>query len=225
MPSPSVSVAIMAHKKRAHLVPALATKLDHPTKVIWDTNNNRWDTGAAAIAAHNPNATHHLVIQDDAIIPTNLITTIENALPHIPDNTPLSLYIGRVRPFRLQVARITRQARGEASFITMPRINWGVAIIYPTATINDLLAHCGKRHEANYDHRASTYYERHRIRTWYTWPSLTDHRDEPSLVPGRTCLNRHAHQYIGDDATLFDPTRRVLHMRGLNPHRDRAAKS
>lgn len=200
----SLSAAVMAHPSRADMVDELTASLDRPVKVVWDEINDRHDTGIRAVEAFDPSASHHLVIQDDAVVPRDLLAGTEKALRHIPQDVPVSLYVGRVKPFRAAVEAVTSQADG-ASWITMNGIYWGPAIVLPTAVIPALskwFRTDGARF-TNYDRRVSKWFEQHRIRCWYTWPSLVDHRDSDSLVKGHG-PGRSAHRFLGCDHSALD---------------------
>jgi hypothetical protein len=202
---PRVSVAIMAHPRRAAFVPELQAKLDRESTVVWDDgSNSRWGTGRRALLAYDPDATHHLVIQDDAVIPRDLAAGVEAALTHAPDNVPLCLYVGKVRPYRELVAEYVGRAAGGASWLVMDRLNWGVAVVVPVALIEAMVAACDAQTIPNYDSRMSAYFEANDIPVWYPWPSLVDHRESPSLVPGRGHSGRVAHKFIGADASALD---------------------
>jgi hypothetical protein len=113
----------------------------------------------------------------------------------------MALYIGDVPRFRRHIAPVVGP---RTSWVTMPGINWGVALIIPTADIPALVAFGDERPEPNYDLRISRYYESLGRDCWYPVPSLVGHRDAPSLVPGRQG-GRHAWRFVGDSALTFDP--------------------
>lgn len=216
-----VSVAIMAHPRRAAFIPELEAALDRPTTVVWDDgSNSRWGTGRRALLAYDPDATHHLVLQDDAVIPRDLVAGLEAALAHAPQDVPVCLYVGKVRPYREMVTEYVNRAR-DTSWLVMDRINWGVAIVFPTRIIDDLVAHCDTQTIPNYDTRMSKWFEAKHIPVWYPWPSLVDHRESPSLVPGRGHAGRVAHRFIGADASALDIdySGQVLHLPNANDYR------
>ena len=209
-PSRSVSMrlsaAVMAHPKRTAMVDELLEDLDRPVPVVWDQINDRHDTGIRAIEAYDPAATHHLVIQDDVIVPRDLLAGIERALVHIPPDAPLSLYVGRVRPFSRAVRNAVAQAGSAASWLTMQGIYWGPGIVLPTGHIPALSKwYRGDEGQqvTNYDRRVSAWFALHNATAWYTWPSLVDHRDEESLVKGHGA-GRCAHAFIGTDRSALD---------------------
>lgn len=221
MADPCVSVAIMAHPKRAAFVPELEAALDRPAAVVWDDgSNSRWGTGRRALLAYDPTATHHLVIQDDAVIPRDLAAGVEAALRNAPADVPVCLYVGKVRPYREMVTEYVARAAG-ASWLVMDRLNWGVAIVLPTAMIDDLVVYCDTLSIPNYDSRISAWFETNDIRVWYPWPSLVDHRESPSLVPGRGARGRVAHRFIGAEtsALAIDYTGQALHLPDANDYR------
>lgn len=198
-----ISVAVMAHPKRQHFVPELVAAIDHPVNVVWDEKNDRWDTGRRALLAFDPAVTHHLVVQDDAIVCRDLVAGLERALSHVPREAPVGLYVGRVRPWRARVQRLVSSAQ-DASWVTINRLLWGVGVVVPTDQITEMVAFCDRRRdEANYDLRVAKWFMYRGVRTWYTWPSLVEHRDGPSLVPGRIG-GRHAHRFLGEDCSALD---------------------
>jgi hypothetical protein len=202
--SPRLSAAVMAHPRRAGYVDELLDALDRPAEVVWDQINDRHDTGVRALEAHDPAATHHLVVQDDAVVCRDLIAGIEQALKHCPQNVPLCLYVGRVRPFPREVERLVAEAGDAgASWLTMRGIYWGVGIVVPTADLADLTAWFRTSTVTNYDRRVSTWYQVHNLDIWYPWPSLVDHRGDESLIDGHGS-GRFAHRFVGTDRSALD---------------------
>jgi hypothetical protein len=198
-----LSAAIMAHPDRAPMVEDLEERLDRPVKVVWDEIRDRHDTGVRAIEAFDPAASHHLVLQDDTIIPRDLLAGIERALRYIPQDEPMCLYTGRVRPFAQEVTRAVKAAGDTASWLTMQGIYWGPGIVLPTAHLPELTAWFRRSKIVNYDRRVSAWYCLRDARVWYPWPSLVDHRDGDSLVKGHGA-GRHAHAFLGADQSALD---------------------
>lgn len=200
----TLSTVIMAHRKRADYIPELLAALDREVDVVWDRKNDRWDTGARAMLSYDAEADYHLVLQDDAIVSQDLIAGVERALdlrPELGAGKPMNLYIGKNSAFR----HAFRTPREELSWITMGELNWGVGIIMPTGLIEDCVKWgWGRRDIPNYDKRISRWLGTQGIETWYTWPSLVDHRQAPSLVPGRGYRGRAAQRFIGAEASALD---------------------
>lgn len=201
--TPTVSVAVMAHPRRAGYVDELVDQLDRPATVVWDQINDRHDTGVRSVEAYDPTATHHLVVQDDAVVCRDLVAGIEQALRYCPPESPLCLYVGRVRPFPREIERLVHDAGDTASWLTMRGIYWGVGIVVPTADIPDLTAWFRGARIENYDRRVSTWYQLHDRTVWYPWPSLVDHRGDDSLVAGHGA-GRYAHRFAGADRSALD---------------------
>lgn len=186
----SVSVSVMAHKSREVYATKLAKQLGAP--IIWDEMNDRWDTGRRAWLAHlDTGSDYSLVIQDDAVAPNGLIPGIEKAMVRVPYGSPLVLYMTKT----LQWGSIFDLVPDNISYLLMERIWWGVAIVLPTDFISPMLDFCADYPNLQYDHRIGQFFYIHKEPVYYTWPNLVDHRNLPSLVPGRTA-RRHAPNFV-----------------------------
>lgn len=203
-----LSATIMAHPKRERHIPYLQAKMGGNIPVTWDTQNNRWDTGRRAMLAFDPEASHHLVVQDDALLCEDFMPGIRAALKYVPDN-PVAFYAGAVRPRAVEVERRMRMARGERkNWFQMEGPWWGVAVAIPTKFIPEMVQHCDAlKGIDNYDMRLSRFFGARRIKCYYTVPSLVNHRvgrEEPSLVPGRGNLSgRVALDFIGENVSAL----------------------
>jgi hypothetical protein len=198
-----LSVAVMAHRKRQEFIPPLLQQLGLTgDAVVWDERNDRWDTGRRAMLAHDTEASHHLVIQDDGIVPLDLVPGVVEALARVPAGSPMCLYIGKTRRFWTAVARTGVQVPRRPVWLTMPQIHWGVGVVMPTKLIEDMAA-WGDRHRevVNYDKRMSRWCQAQGLSVWYPWPSLVDHRQSPSLVAGRQSRGRRAQWFIGAESS------------------------
>lgn len=195
------------------MVAELVAALDRRVSVTWDEVNDRHDTGVRALEAFDPDCTHHLVLQDDAVVCRDLLAGVERALRYIPQDEPMCLYTGKVRPFAGVISKAVAEADG-ASWITMQGIYWGVGIVLPTAHIPDLAVwYRGDdgRRVTNYDRRVSTWYALREATVWYPWPCLVDHRDADSLVRGHG-RGRFAHSFVDGSALDADWTGPVVHL-------------
>lgn len=210
---PSLSVAIMAHPARAAMVERLLDKLgDVP--VAWaERKNDLWGTRRRATLACDLDCTHHLVLQDDVMICRDLVAGVERALEHVPPDVPASLYIGQRRPDRELVKAACAKAReSSASWVVMPTLLWGPAVVLPTAAIPDMVEYCDTLKKMPHDDRRMGMYWERISPTWYTWPSLVDHADGPSMAQGRMGTDRSkpqqlmrvAFEYVGNDASALE---------------------
>lgn len=199
-----ISVAIMAHPKRAAFVEELQGQLPE-AEVVWDREDNRWETGARSLAAFDPRARFHMVVQDDAVLCRDLVKGAEKAAVAAGER-PVALYTGRTRLQRGMTSAVLRARRMGRPWVATRGPLWGVGVIVPTCFIPELVG-WGNAHTtiANYDGRMERWFwTEHQIECWYTVPSLVDHRqvmENPSLVEGRTG-NRTAAWFIGKDSPL-----------------------
>lgn len=213
-----LSAAVMAHPARSEHVGELLASLDRDIPVSWDPNPEpspdparRWATGKAAWEMYDPTADWHMVIQDDAIVSTDLLAGLELALTELGPEGIASAYTGTGRPNQAAVKKaLTEAGQAGHSWMYTWSLNWGVAIIAPTSTIPGMIEWCdhSDRAHLNYDMRVGQYYrDILGWRTWYTVPSLVDHRDTASLIGHGQGGNRRAHVFHEGSALDIDWTR------------------
>jgi hypothetical protein len=199
-----LSAAVMAHPTRAAWASDLAGKLGLAAdRIVWDRCNSIWDTARRAWLAFDPEATHHLVIQDDAIACRDLITGTEESLAAAPAESVVSLYLGTRRPMVHQVTRAAKHAaESDASWIVLDSLCWGVAVVLPTSVIPDMVA-AGDIDQARGDDLRIRHYAMRTLhwQVWHPWPSLVDHRDTDSLIGHGN--GRKAHRFIGEDVSAL----------------------
>lgn len=201
-----LSISLMAHQSRAHLVRRLTAKLGDPP-VAWDEIGSRWDTGRRALQLADPNSDRHLVVQDDAIIPPGFIAGVRNALQRVPPDSPLVLFCTRTRYW----APVLDAVPADASYLIMSRIWWGVSLVVPTYMIPDMVAWCDTLDDPHYDRRLGSWFHHLGIECWYSWPNLADHYHVESLIPGRSS-RRFAHNFVrgrADRVTWTGPAVKV----------------
>lgn len=146
-----ISISIMASEERKQYFSYLKEKLGdvpfsidaprkHPKNVgVWENCKRAWKL-------HNPDSTHHLVIQDDGIICDNLLERIENLLSKTPGDYAYSLYFGDEL-----ACRVEEKTKSEREgFIIRKLLNSGVAIMLPTNKI-DKIMEIAERNNTNID--------------------------------------------------------------------------
>lgn len=199
MPNPATfSLAVMAHPSRSQWVGELAISLGIALDVHWDRYGDRWDTGRRALLAFDPHCDYHLVIQDDVLVAKDLIAALPRAISFVPPGSPISLYAGNSKAFRQSLPLMDRKT---TSWLILPTLVWGPALVLPTADIPAVVAHGDALPALNYDTRIGTFYDDRHIPCWYPFPSWVEHRDEGSLIghrPGRKAL-----AYLGTNASCL----------------------
>ena len=218
-----LSAAVMAHPARRESAEGVRAALQRDVPVIYDKNPRpsrdkmqRWRNGRRAWEAHDPGADWHLVIQDDVLVADHILDALETALDGLGPDGLVSAYTGTGRPDQRNVKRaLTHADRHDLAWMSTRSLNWGPAIIAPVHTIPAMLDWCEDHIErnrppkSNYDYAIGVYY-RDVIgwRTWYTVPSLVEHRDDmPSLVGHDSGPKRVAHRFHAGDARRIDWSR------------------
>lgn len=197
----------MAHRRRARLVDALLDRVgDVP--VVWDRSHNRWDTGRRALLLRDPKADYHVVIQDDAIVCDRLLESVARVARHVPPECPIGLYYGKRMPNRNEYERHYRRAvRAGHRWIALRKSPlWGVAVAFPVAALDEIVAYADHVRSAAYDTRVRRWFtSQQRLEQWYPIPSLVDHRDDlVSVVSENKNTGRVAHEFIGERRSAFD---------------------
>ncbi len=128
-----------------------------------------------------------IVLEDDAVVPDDFAEQATRVLTGVADerDTLVSFYLGAERPTEWQ-SRITRavgvaEATG-ASWITSRWLLWGVAVALPSSAAARMLEQIPERKYRPYDERLGAWARRARIPVRYTWPSLADHAEGPTLI-------------------------------------------
>jgi hypothetical protein len=176
-----ISVAIMAHPARRERALELADVTD--ATIVWDRLGDEWDTGARALHEFDPCATHHIVLQDDAVPVAGFREHAERAIA-ARWMDPISFYLGTSRPpqWQANVDRATAAAEAESlAWLTAEQLLHGVALAVPVDDVAPMLTWCS-RSTLPYDERIGAWYRTQARRIAYTWPSLVDHADDGTLV-------------------------------------------
>lgn len=175
----------MAHTERVPFVLELQEQVD-PDFISWDDGSRgEWANGESLwrMLAEEPTV-WSVVLQDDALPIPNFRHHLTEALIHAPA-TAIGLYVGTCRPRGIQVIDAIEEAEKEGSaWLEADTLLWGVGVALPTAQIPELIEWCS-RAELPYDARIGAWFKRRGLPVRYTWPSLVDHRDAPSVIPNR----------------------------------------
>jgi hypothetical protein len=190
-----LSIAVMAHPARSGFFPYLHEKLGN-CPIIVDNGAGLWDTARRAWEAHDPDSSHHVVIQDDAIICHNFgeraiaaIAKSETVLknqPHI-----LNFYHDQMLA-PSNPAKILK-----AGYILRPRVHWAVAICFPVSLIPEMLRFSARLGSAGDDEKISLYLNWRDMVCYFPMPSLVDHRNDiPSVAGTMASSERRAWKFI-----------------------------
>lgn len=208
----SLSIAIMAHPARLEDVERLLAQMDPDARkfgvrleVCFEHGDGLWDTAKRTWRAYDPEATHHLVLQDDLALCQDFIPGVLRALEFIPDNVPVGLFNrwGYIKK---------AHKRGHA-WARSPNVTQGQALMLPTNLIEHFITWCDENLKPvarSYDMRFDLWMMNNGHLIWNTVPCLVQHiggtrsvfvRDSGRKTNGA----RIAKMFIGEDkSALFD---------------------
>lgn len=200
-----ISIAIMAHPKREPEAVVLLDRLKKmpfcQAQIIYDTDNNEWETGVRCWLEQDQSSVYSIVIQDDAIIDQYFYKNLLQAINTVPKDSMISFYTGKVRPWATKVSRAVAQAEAEqASWLAHPFLFWGVCVAMPTKIVPTVINEVVKFNQLQYDFRLGKYFKDRNIDVYYTHPSIVDHNANMPSLTGHDKPNRQprvAHKYTG----------------------------
>lgn len=205
----ALSVAIMHHPSRDGLMPWLLRRLgrEDVTVVTDHDGDGPWPTARRAWQARDPSATHHLLLQDDALLCDDFLHGVVWATIAV-GGAPTSFFY--LHGGRKVIDPIV--ARGD-HWCRIRDVS-GVAVCLPTWMVDDFLtwvdAHIAP--EMPYDDtRLSLYLQSTQQDVWLTVPSLVDHLSVKSIIHARAS-HRQARHFLGStrSAKEIDWNRGVL---------------
>lgn len=150
-------------------------------------NHRRTWTELAALPA-----SHAVVLEDDAVVIRDFRHQIEQAIKAAPSDI-ISGYLGKQRPpqWMPKVKRAIETAnQNDAHYITSTHLLHGVCIAMHTDHIPPMLAFTATRNYLPWDEAVGAYARHTKQLIAYTWPSLVDHRDGPTLIAHRDKARR-----------------------------------
>jgi len=188
-----VTWSVMAHPARLWQARPLATLLG--ATLVMDDGGGENATADRAWSACPPDSTWHIVVQDDAVPVPHVVQQARDALSEAPTEV-VSFYYGTGYPTGVSAAAMAATGRADeagAGWMIGHRLCWGVAVALRAELVPAMLAAVAPS-AVPYDRRLAIWAVTHGLPVGYTWPSLFDHADGPSLVRRVRPLARRAHR-------------------------------
>jgi hypothetical protein len=190
-----LSISVMMHPKRAKFTSYLQEKLQLPlSKFSIDQKNNLLENSKASWMLHDPEATHHVVVQDDCIVCDNFRERVEQFLTEreterIRLNKPPQAY-------NFFLKRTSRETfEHSKGYYTDNCTRAGLAICLPTNLIKPMLEEFDRQFSRHDDDRISEYLRKHNYKVVFPVPSFIDHRIELESLAGNVVGNA-AYKFI-----------------------------
>jgi len=190
-----LSISIMAHSSRESFFPYLREKLgDVPFSIDkpGPENIGVWPNCRRAWGMFSSSATHHVVIQDDAIVCEQFRERAESLIGRTAErNCAYQFYVGKKRALEDEM----QIERGD-DLILHQTLWWGVAICLPVTMIGPMIEYADGLNLPQDDMRIRAFLKSRSIKICYPMPCLIDHRHGPSLV-GDPGTQRSSKNFIG----------------------------
>jgi hypothetical protein len=187
-----LSIAVMAHPKRANYFDYLTAKLGTVPFAI-DTGCGLIKNCRNAWSMYDPSADYHVVIQDDAIICKNFRVLALEVLQKA-GGLPVSFF--HVSPLSYKKYRVQRLASGH---IIQPGLSGGVALCLPVGLIEEMLEHYDLSTFKFDDQRIGAFLISKKIPWFFPIPSLIDHRIGNESLMWHNASQHPATEYIDTD--------------------------
>ena len=194
MSNARLSIAITSVPERAALVQSTLERLGRRVPVLLDVEHrgSRWNSRRAwgAVDGHS---THHLVMEDDALVCRDFIAVAEAALTANPD--------ALVSFFTPKIELLKAKARDE-SWVKISTVQWTQAVTLPTSRVGQFLQWEKRYLQDEYPHKEGSlgmFVKTVELEIFCTAPNLVDHADVPSAMGHNPPSNRVSHWFLGDD--------------------------
>lgn len=185
-----LSVAVMTHPSRADRLQKLMEdirSMSHPDfdyDVVVDINSlGIWETAKKAWKAYAPDATHHMVLQDDIILSQDFFTVSKKLIGYVSKFDPTaSLSFCDNLEREMQAAK-----RNGLHWVVTTKCRHAQCLVQPTNQINHWIDWCEWYIRPEYYHddgRLEIYLFKHNRRIWHAVPSLVEHDDHGSVQSG-----------------------------------------
>jgi len=180
----NIAVGIVAHVDRIKQAADLAHRLAPATLHLDDSSLGTYaNHRRALLAASTSDASHAVILEDDAEPITDFLHNVAQAIEQRPEHL-IGMYVGTGHP-RLVQPEIAEAVKDAGPFLTLSKqrtLRWGVATVYPVADLAHVIERADQLDGIAADRRLGAWHgEQGRI--VYTWPSLVDHKDLPQVTP------------------------------------------
>lgn len=127
-----------------------------------------------------------VVLEDDAEPIWRFAEYLPSVLANVPSEGIVSLYTGTGRPPQYQTiieSACDMAQHNGASWLKSRyhKVLWGVALAMPTGWVPGMLEYV-QDDKSPYDFRLGHYAQGARVPVYYTYPSMVDHADGPTLI-------------------------------------------
>jgi len=170
----------MAHPKREDWAEALGKELE--AEVVYDQENNIWDTCRRSWLSNNFSKDYSAVIQDDAILCSNFQHLARQMVSESDDGHVYSFYSADYKPLVNQLKEAEKQDKDHT---TTQFIYNEIALCMKSERVEDMVAFCDQ-FNPDLDHQINKWALQDGLRIYHPTESLVEHRDGESLYRQNT---------------------------------------
>lgn len=180
MPNVNLSIAIMTHPDRKDQLQNLVDQIGDQVEytIHEDTEGlGIWGNAMRAWRAYTPEATHHMVLQDDAVLSQNFFSIARKLISRVNPGDTVSFCD------KLQSEMNLAQREG-FHWVVTTKVRHGQCLVQPVPQIEDFIHFAEWFVRPDYDHddgRLEIFLKRHRRAIWHSVPSLVEHDDRGSV--------------------------------------------
>ena len=176
----NLSVAIMTHPVRTaqlqNLIDQIGDQIEYAI-IIDEEGLGIWGNAMNAWRAYIPEATHHMVLQDDVILSKNFFRVAKKLISIVHATDSISFCD------KLQ-SEMNLAEREGFHWVVTTKVRHGQCLVQPVGQIEDFIQFSEWFVRPDYDYdsgRLEMFLKRHRRGIWHSVPSLVEHDDHGSV--------------------------------------------
>ena len=191
-----LSVSIMSHVSRAEQLARLEDQIGDQIEyqVSLDPGDlGLWNNAKRAWANYSPDATHHMVLQDDVLLSKNFFFVAQKLINQVTPGDSVS-FCDNI------VAEMNLAEQNGYHWITTTKVRHAQCIVQPVSQIQDWIHFSDWFFRPEYDYddgRLEVYLYKNKRAIWHSVPSLVEHDDQGSVAGEPNDIPSTGYKFVG----------------------------